>query len=85
MSMPEVIGEPIRVCAHFRRGYISPLWFDWKGRRYHVHEVRSRWVTSEGIGKCYHFALTVESGVDIYEIALRSETMGWQLARIDVM
>jgi hypothetical protein len=84
-KMVEVIGEPIRVCAYFRRGMVSPLWFEWKGRTYRVEEVRNRWVTSEGVGKCYHFALTVERGSDLYEILLRSETMGWRLAQIDVM
>jgi hypothetical protein len=84
-KMLEVIGEPIRVYAHFQRGRISPLWFEWKGRRYRAEEVRNRWVTSEGIGKCYHFALTVEGCADLYEIFLQSETMGWRLGKIDVM
>ena len=82
--MLEVIGEPIRVCAYFRRGRISPVWFEWKGRCYRVEETRNRWVTSEGIGRCYHFAVTVEGGADLYEVVLRSETMGWHLAKIDV-
>ncbi len=82
--MLEVIGEPIRVCAFFRRGRISPLWFDWKGRRYRVEHIRNRWVTNEGIGRCYHFAVTVDNGADLYEIFLRSETMGWHLEKIDV-
>jgi hypothetical protein len=84
-EMVEAIGEPIRVCAYFRRGRISPLWFEWKGRRYRVEEIRNRWVTSEGVGRCYHFALTVEGGADLYEIFLRTETMGWRLGKIDVM
>jgi len=42
-------------------------------------------VTSEGVGRCYHFALTVEGGADLYEIFLRTETMGWRLGKIDVM
>ena len=82
--MLEVIGEPIRVCAYFRRGRISPVWFEWKGRCYRIEETRNRWVTSEGIGRCYHFAVTVEGGADLYEVVLRSETMDWHLARIDV-
>ena len=41
-------------------------------------------MTNEGIGRCYHFAVTVEGGADLYEVVLRSETMGWHLARIDV-
>ena len=82
--MLEVIGEPIRMCAYFRRGRISPLWFEWNGRCYRVEERRNRWVTNEGIGRCYHFAVTVEGGADLYEVVLRSETMGWHLARIDV-
>jgi len=82
--MLEVVGEPIRVCAYFRRGSISPVWFEWKGRCYRVEETRNRWVTSEGIGRCYHFAVTVEGGADLYEVVLRSETMGWDLAKIDV-
>lgn len=82
--MLEVIGEPIRVCAFFRRGRISPLWFEWKGRCYRVEEIRNRWVTNEGIGRCYHFAVVVEERADLYEILLRSETMGWHLGRIDV-
>jgi hypothetical protein len=82
--MLEVIGEPIRVCAFFRRGRISPLWFEWKGRSYRVEEIRNRWATSEGVGRCYHFAVTVDGCADLYEIFLRSETMGWHLRRIDV-
>ena len=82
--MLEAIGEPIRVCAFFRRGMISPLWFDWKGRRYRIERIRNRWVTNEGIGRCYHFAVTVNNGADLYEIFLRSETMGWHLEKIDV-
>jgi hypothetical protein len=49
-----------------------------------VEEIRNRWVTSEGIGRCYHFAVTVEGRADLYEILLRSETIGWHLAKIDV-
>ena len=82
--MLEVIGEPIRVCAFFKNGRISPLWFEWKGRRYRVEEIRNRWVRSEGNGRCYHFALTVKGTADLYELFLRSETMGWHLGRIDV-
>jgi hypothetical protein len=82
--MLEVIGEPIQVCAHFRGGRVLPLWFDWRGRRYRIEETRSRWVTSEGTGRCYHFAVTVDDGADLYEIFLRSETMIWRLAKIDV-
>ena len=82
--MLEVIGEPIRVYAYFRRGGISPLWFECKRRRYRVEEIRTRWVTHEGVGRCYHFAVTVKEGADLYEIFLRSETMAWHLGRIDV-
>jgi hypothetical protein len=82
--MLEVIGEPIWVCSYFRRGRISPLWFEWKGRCYRIEEIRSRWVTNEGVGRCYHFAVTVEERGDLYEIHLRSETMGWHLGKIDV-
>jgi hypothetical protein len=83
-EMLEVIGEPIRVCVYFRRGRISPLWFEWKRRRYQVEAIRNRWVTNEGIGRCYHFAVTIEDRADLYEIYLRSETMGWHLGKIDV-
>jgi hypothetical protein len=82
--MLEVIGEPVRVCAYFRRGHVLPLWFEWKGRRYRVKEIRTRWVTNEGIGRCHHFAVTVSERDDLYEIYLRSETMDWRLGRIDV-
>ena len=84
MEMLEVIGEPIRVCAHFRQGWVSPLWFEWNGRCYRVEQIRNRWVTNEGVGRCYHFALMVEERDDLYEIYLRSETMGWHLGRIGV-
>ena len=82
--MLEVIGEAIRVCAYFQQGRICPLWFDWKGRRYRVEDVRSRWVRNEGIGRRYYFAVTVGGRADLYEICFRSETMDWQLGRIDV-
>ena len=84
MASLEVIGEPVRVCAYFRRGRISPMWFEWKGQRYRVDEVRNRWVTTEGLGRCYHFAVTVDKRADLYKLYLRSETMGWHLGRIDV-
>jgi len=84
MASLEVIGEPVRVCAYFRRGRASPLWFEWKGRYYRVEEIRNRWVTNEGVGRCYHFAVTVEGRADLYELYLRSETLGWHLGRIDV-
>jgi galactose mutarotase-like enzyme len=84
MASLEVIGDPVVVCAHFRRGRISPVWFAWKGRRYQVEEIRNRWVTQEGLGRRYHFAVTVEECADLYELHLRSETMGWYLGRIDV-
>ena len=38
----------------------------------------------EGIGKRYHFAVTVATRADLYELYLRSETMAWHLGRIDV-
>ena len=82
--MLEVIGEPIQMCAHFRRGRVSPLWFVWKGQRYQVEEIRNRWVTSEGLGRVYYFAVTVAERADLYEVHLRSETMGWHLGKIDV-
>ncbi len=82
--MLEVIGEPIQVCAHFRRGWIAPLWFVWKGRRYQVSEIRNRWVIPEGVGRVYHFAVTAADRADVYEVCLRSETMGWHLGSIDV-
>ncbi len=82
--MLEVIGEPIRVCAVFRNGSISPRWFEWQGRLYWVEEIRNRWVTNEGLGRRYHFAVTVKGRGDLYELLLRSETMGWALGRIDV-
>jgi hypothetical protein len=84
MASLEVIGEAVRVCAYFPRGRISPRWFEWKGRCYRVAEIRSRWVTNEGVGRCYHFAVTVEGRADLYELCLRSETMGWHLGGIDV-
>jgi len=82
--MLEVIGEPIEVSAHFRRGRIAPLWFVWKGRRYQVEEIRNRWVTREGVGRMYHFAVTVTDRADLYEVYLRTETMGWHLGKIDI-
>ena len=81
--MLEAIGEAIRVCAYFHRGQVSPLWFVWKGRRYRVEETRSRWVTTEGLGRVYHFGVAVTDRADLYEICLRSETMKWHLGRID--
>jgi len=83
-AMLEIIGEPIRVCAYFRRGQIAPMWFEWQGRCYRVEEIRNRWVTNHGVGRCYHFAVTVEGRADLYEILLRSEPMGWHLGGIDV-
>ena len=82
--MLEVISEPIQVCAHFRRGRITPRWFVWQGRRYQVDEIRSRWVIREGVGRVYHFAVTVANRAEVYEVYLRSETMGWHLGSIDV-
>jgi hypothetical protein len=82
--MPEVIGEAIRVCAYFRRARVSPLWFEWKGRRYQVGEIHNRWVTNEGVGRCYHFAVTADGRGDLFELCLRSETMSWYLGRIEV-
>jgi hypothetical protein len=84
MASLEIIGESIRVCAYFRRGYISPVWFEWKGRQYRVDEIRNRWITNEGVGRCYHFAVTVSKRADLYELYLQSETMAWRLGRIDV-
>jgi len=84
MASLEVIGEPVRVCAYFRQGRISPRWFEWKGQRYQVDEIRNRWVTNEGVGRLYHFAVTVATRADLYELYLRSETMAWHLGRIDV-
>lgn len=84
MASLEVIGEPVRACAYFRRGRISPVWFVWRGRCYRVEEIRNRWVTNEGLGRRYHFAVTVEGRADLYELYLRSETMEWRLGRIDV-
>jgi len=84
MASLEIIGETIRVCAYFRQGYISPMWFEWKGRRYQVDEIRNRWITNEGLGRRYHFAVTVDKRADLYEICLRSETMAWHLGGIDV-
>jgi hypothetical protein len=82
--MLEVIGEPIQVCAHFRCGRIAPRWFVWQGRRYQVDEIRNRWVIREGVGRMYHFAVTVADRAEVYEVCLCSETMGWRLGRIDV-
>ncbi len=82
--MLEAIGEAIRVCVYFNRGRLNPLWFIWKGQRYQVEEVRNRWVTAEGVGRVYHFAVAVAERADLYEISFRTETMQWHLGRIDV-
>ena len=82
--MLEVIGEAIQVCAHFRCGRIAPRWFVWKGRRYQVEEIRNRWVTREGMGRVYHFAVTVADRADVYEVYLRGETMSWHLGSISI-
>jgi hypothetical protein len=82
--MLEVIAEPIGVRAYFQKRRISPQWFQWKGRLYRVEEVRNRWVTPEGLGRCYHFAVTVKDRTDLFELYLRSETMEWFLGSIDV-
>jgi len=74
------VNEPIRVGAVFDHG-VTPVWFLWQGRRYHVKTVTMRWQTTEGRATLLH--LSVTDHANLFELVLNQQTLSWAVAAVE--
>lgn len=74
-------SDNVDVLVAFRRGKFFPLRFLWRGREYPIRRVCGAWKRREGIFVRYVFSVEV-SGGDVYEIALDTRRMSWQIERV---
>lgn len=76
------VGEGVRVGAvHGPGRMISPVWFDWRRRKYPVRRVTMRWSHREGCSLRLHFAVT--DGSALYELVYDTGEQVWRLESID--
>jgi hypothetical protein len=74
------VHESIEVSAVFVGGRLKPVSFMWKRRHYKVSVVTGMYRYFVGSAKCYGY--TVQSGDEIYEIALNTGDMVWHLEKV---
>lgn len=77
----EEISDPIAVITFFENGKLHPLRFKWQGHVYKIRRVNSFWSVQSGIGRRYHFSVTVDSP-DCFELIFDASNFKWQLARV---
>ena len=76
---PCEINERIKVLAWFQNGKIIPRMFTWNNTNFKIKEITYNWQERQGREVINYFS--VNTGLDIYQIAFNNTTYGWRINR----
>ncbi len=68
---------PVKVVAVFDKGRIKPVLFFYENRKYYIKCINYEWVSTNGISKIYHFA--VSDGENNFELTFDDKKMIWNI------
>ena len=73
------IGHTITVGAVFGgKKKITPVWFIWQKREYHIKDITYIWNRREGSSLTYLFSVT-DTSDNLYELSYQTDTATWHL------
>lgn len=70
----------IDVIAVFEGGKLRPVRFRIEGIPHHIKTIFSSWISSQGVYRCYHFAIQDRNG-DHFELGFDSAKMLWYMEK----